>query len=103
MRAYKEAKSAPEADGQTAIDSALKLAAEVPLAVAEQAKELLTLVESLKPITNPNMASDLTVAAALSRAAIEGALANVAINVESIKDAGIGEGLKKRAAAVGRP
>jgi formiminotetrahydrofolate cyclodeaminase len=103
MRAYKEAKSASEVDGQTAIDAALKLAAEVPLSVAEQAKELLTLVESLKPITNPNMASDLTVAAALSRAAIEGALANVAINVESIKDAGIGEGLKKRAAAVGRP
>jgi glutamate formiminotransferase / formiminotetrahydrofolate cyclodeaminase len=103
MRAYKEAKSASESEGQTAIDSALKLAAEVPLSVAEQAKELLTLVESLKPITNPNMASDLTVAAALSRAAIEGALANVAINVEAIKDVGIGEGLKKRAAAVGRP
>jgi formiminotetrahydrofolate cyclodeaminase len=44
-------------------------------------------VEALKPITNPNMASDLTVAAALGRAAVEGALANVEINLQSIKDA----------------
>jgi formiminotetrahydrofolate cyclodeaminase len=46
------------------------------------------------------MASDLTVAAALSRAAIEGGLANVAINVESIKDSGLAGNLKARAAAV---
>jgi formiminotetrahydrofolate cyclodeaminase len=58
------------------------------------------LVESLKPITNPNMASDLTVAAALSRAAIEGALANVTINLESIKDAAIAQRLRTRAAAL---
>jgi len=58
------------------------------------------LVDSLKPITNPNMASDLTVAASLSRAAIEGALANVAINLESIKDASIGQKLRARAAAL---
>jgi formiminotetrahydrofolate cyclodeaminase len=48
------------------------------------------------------MASDLTVAAALTRAAIEGALANVAINLESIKDAAIGQKLRSRAAAVGQ-
>jgi glutamate formiminotransferase/formiminotetrahydrofolate cyclodeaminase len=41
----------------------------------------------LRPITNPNMKSDLTTAAALARAAIEGALANVEINLESLKDA----------------
>jgi glutamate formiminotransferase/formiminotetrahydrofolate cyclodeaminase len=100
MKAYKEAKNASEADGQRAIDSALKLAAEVPLSVAEKSKQLLAIVEGLKPITNPNMASDLTVAAALSRAAIEGALANVAINVESIKDGALAGNLKTRAAAV---
>jgi formiminotetrahydrofolate cyclodeaminase len=45
------------------------------------------LVEALRPITNPNMASDLTVAAALAQAAITGALANVEINLGSLKDA----------------
>jgi glutamate formiminotransferase len=100
MKAYKAAKTVSETDGQQAIDSALKLAAEVPLSVAEKSKRLLAIVEKLKPITNPNMASDLTVAAALSRAAIEGGLANVAINVESIKDSGLAGNLKARAAAV---
>jgi formiminotetrahydrofolate cyclodeaminase len=103
MKAYKEAKTASEADGQRRIDSALQGAAEVPLTVAERARELQLVVESLKPITNPNMASDLTVASALTRAAIEGALANVAINLESIKDVGIGRKLRARAAAVGHP
>jgi glutamate formiminotransferase len=103
MKAYKEAKTAAsDADGQRSIDTALQGAAEVPLSVAERARELKALVESLKPITNPNMASDLTVAAALTRAAIEGALANVAINLESIKDAAIGQKLRARAAAVGQ-
>jgi len=49
-------------------------------------------VESLRPISNPNMASDLISAAALAQAAIRGALSNVDINLAEIKDAGfIGE------------
>jgi len=39
----------------------------------------------LKPITNPNMKSDLTTAIALAKAALEGALANVEINLDSLK------------------
>ena len=100
MRAYKEAKASGESNGQAGIDSALKLAAEVPMMVAETATELLGIVESLKPVTNPNMASDLTVAAALSKAAITGALANVDINLSSIKDQGAVKELSSRAAAV---
>jgi glutamate formiminotransferase / formiminotetrahydrofolate cyclodeaminase len=96
MRAYKEAKTASESEGQKGIDAALKLS------VAEKANELLELVRTLKPITNPNMASDLTVAEALSKAAITGALANVNINIESIKDASVGQSLKSRAAALSR-
>jgi glutamate formiminotransferase len=84
MAAYKKAKETADADGL--IDSALKQATSVPLGVAERARELLRVVETLKPITNPNMSSDLTTAAALGRAAIEGALANVQINLESLKD-----------------
>ena len=104
MAAYKQAKAAgSESDGQRGIDSALKLAAEVPLNVAEKAKELLQIVQSLRPITNPNMASDLTVAEALAKAAITGALANVEINTASIKDQAIAGGLSARAVAVGQP
>jgi glutamate formiminotransferase / formiminotetrahydrofolate cyclodeaminase len=84
MKAYKQAKDS--ADGAALIDSALKQATTVPLGVAERAREVATIAEKLKPITNPNMRSDLTTGIALAEAAIEGALANVEINVESIKD-----------------
>ncbi len=84
MKAYKQAKES--ANGDDLIQAALKLATSVPLGVAERAREVAQLAETLGPITNPNMKSDLTTARALARAAIEGALANVEINVESIKD-----------------
>ena len=63
----------------------MKQATSVPLGVAERAREVAGIAERLKPITNPNMKSDLTTALALARAAIEGALANVEINLESLK------------------
>ena len=85
------AKSAP--DGYTillttpnhTINAALQQATSVPLGVAERAAEVQKIAASLKPITNPNMSSDLTTAGALARAALEGALANVEINLASLK------------------
>lgn len=85
MAAYKTSQSG--ADGGGPIDSALKQATAIPLEVAERARQVLGIAESLRPITSPNMSSDLTTAVALARASIEGALANVQINVESLKDA----------------
>jgi formiminotetrahydrofolate cyclodeaminase len=58
----------------------------VPLSVAQKSREVAQIAETLKLITNPNMKSDLITAIALAGAAIEGALANVEINLESIKD-----------------
>jgi glutamate formiminotransferase len=98
MSAYKKAKDSAAADG--IVDSALKQATSVPLNVAERARELLTIVEKLGPITNPNMKSDLTTAAALARAAIEGALANVDINLESLKDTEFVTQVRKQTAAI---
>jgi glutamate formiminotransferase len=66
-----------------AVEAALAGAAKVPLRVAEWADEVSTLAAPLRTKTNPKMASDLTVALALARAAVEGALANVEINLES--------------------
>jgi glutamate formiminotransferase len=83
VKAYKAAKEA--ADGPRQIAAALQLAAAVPLRVAERAAEVERMVAELKPITSPNMASDLITAAALARAAITGAVANVEINLESLQ------------------
>jgi formiminotetrahydrofolate cyclodeaminase len=98
MRAYRQAKGSPNADSM--IDAALKQATSVPLGVAESGREIAAIVERLKPITNPNMKSDLTTASALAHAAIEGAAANVAINLESIKDPAFAADVRKRAAAL---
>jgi len=68
--------------------------------VAERAREVVGIVEQLKPITNPNMKSDLTTATALARAAIQGALANVEINLESLKDSAFTAETRKKAAAL---
>src|ERR1043166_9049587 len=84
MKAYKQAKESANGDGL--IDSALKLATSVPLGVAERAHEVGKIAEKLGPITNPNMRSDLTTASALAQAAVTGALANVEINLGSLKD-----------------
>jgi glutamate formiminotransferase/formiminotetrahydrofolate cyclodeaminase len=99
MHAYKEAKTS--SDGDHLIESALKLATSVPLSVAEKAREVAGVVKTLGPISNPNMASDLTVASALARAAIEGALANVEINLQSLKDQTFVTETRKRAAGLG--
>jgi formiminotetrahydrofolate cyclodeaminase len=87
MKAYKQAKTATdEKSGEAMIDAALKEATAVPLSVAEKAHEIRQIVKSLDPITNPNMKSDLTTASALASAALTGALANVEINLASLKD-----------------
>jgi formiminotetrahydrofolate cyclodeaminase len=83
MKAYKAAKGSDGAAGT--IEAALKQATGVPLGVAERAREVAGIAERLKPITNPNMKSDLITAVALAGAAIEGALANVEINLESLE------------------
>jgi glutamate formiminotransferase / formiminotetrahydrofolate cyclodeaminase len=98
MKAYKEAKGS--ADGDGVIDSALRQAAGVPLSVAEKAKEVARIAETLKPLTNPNMKSDLTTAIALAGAAVQGAMANVEINLESIKDQAFVRETRQRAASL---
>ncbi len=83
MKAYRAAKVAP--DGGAAIAAALRLSAEAPMGVAEKAVETRQIAEGLRAITNPRMSSDLTTAIALAEAALAGAMANVEINLESIR------------------
>ncbi len=82
MKAYKSAKESP--DGGAAISAALKQATSVPLGAAEKVVEVAKIANNLKPITNPNMKSDLATAIALAKAALEGALANVEINLDAL-------------------
>ena len=90
MKAYKSARSSDDKadsnDGAAAIAAALKQATSVPLGVAENVVEVAQIAANLKPITNPNMKSDLTTAIALAEAALEGALANVEINLDALND-----------------
>jgi formiminotetrahydrofolate cyclodeaminase len=97
MTAFKKAKDNPAAQGE--VDAALKKATNIPLIVAERAREVRSILESLRPITNPKMASDITVGVALSNAAIEGALANVEINLGDLKDESFVADVTKRVAA----
>jgi formiminotetrahydrofolate cyclodeaminase len=94
MAAYKSAKTT--SGNEMLIDSALRIATQVPLETAQKAREVADIVESLRPITNPNMASDLTVASALAKAAITGGLANVEINLGSLKDAGFADEVRSK-------
>ena len=101
MKAYKAAKSAAdEKSGEAMIEAALKEATAVPLSVAEKAHQIAQLVNSLDPITNSNMKSDLTTAAALATAAITGALANVEINLGSIKDRAFSSQVRQRTSKI---
>jgi glutamate formiminotransferase/formiminotetrahydrofolate cyclodeaminase len=101
MKAYKLAKT-DLAGGDALINAALKLATGVPLGVAEKAHEVGQITESLLAVTNPNMKSDLTTARALAGAAITGALANVEINLASLKDQGFAADVRKRVGSIGR-
>jgi glutamate formiminotransferase / formiminotetrahydrofolate cyclodeaminase len=98
MKAYKQAKQSAVADG--IIEAALRQATGVPLSVAQRASEVAQIAKRLKPITNPNMKSDLTTAVALAGAAIEGALANVEINLESIHDQTFVSEIRDKASAL---
>jgi glutamate formiminotransferase len=101
MKAYKAAKTATdEKSGDAMIEVALKEATAIPLSVAEKAHQIAHLVNSLEPITNPNMKSDLTTAAALATAAITGALANVEINLASIKDQAFTNQVRQRTSRI---
>ncbi|HEY5162840.1 MAG TPA: glutamate formimidoyltransferase [Terriglobales bacterium] len=98
MKAFKQAKESAANNGL--VTEALKQATSVPLSVAECAQEVSQWAEKLGPITNPRMASDLGVSKALARAAKEGALANVEINLEGLKDAAFVSEVRKRAASL---
>ncbi|MEO5567399.1 MAG: cyclodeaminase/cyclohydrolase family protein, partial [Gemmatimonadaceae bacterium] len=95
MNAYKlPNEPADAAKARTrAIDEALVGAAQVPLETARACAEVAELAVVVTDKGNTNAVSDGGVAALLAEAACKGAVYNVHINVTSMSDRSLGEGL----------
>ncbi|HEY3929055.1 MAG TPA: glutamate formimidoyltransferase [Candidatus Koribacter sp.] len=98
VKAFRKVKNDPAAQGEVTL--ALKQATNVPLGVAQNAQRTIAVLESLRRITNPKMASDLTTGLALGRAAREGALANVEINLADMEDQQFVEWVREKVAVL---
>jgi formiminotetrahydrofolate cyclodeaminase len=95
----------PQGDAQErktrddAIQKATRGAAEVPLGVAERAVALLERLKQLETIAAASMKSDLEVARWMALAGANGALANVEINLDGLKDSGYVTAAREKIAA----
>jgi len=69
-----------------AIQNALKIALDTPLRTVRLCGDLVARLDSLVELANPNLISDVGVAAILLEAALRGAKINVEINLAYLKD-----------------
>ncbi|MDF2615815.1 MAG: Formimidoyltetrahydrofolate cyclodeaminase [Sedimentibacter sp.] len=99
MEAYKMPKDSDEQRQlrNKAIEESAKIAAEVPLDVAETSFKILPLAEAVVARGNSNAVTDGLVAAMLARTAVLSALLNVRINLDTISDQDFVHEYKKRA------
>jgi formiminotetrahydrofolate cyclodeaminase len=81
------ADDAQKAARSEAIQSALRLAAEVPLETARISAEVVEVAEEAAPVLNRAVISDVLVGALLAQAALHSAAINVEINLASMTDA----------------
>lgn len=84
MAAYKIPKDSPDRDA--AIQDALIRATEIPSRTANYAADALRVVEELRSMIHPNVASDLQVGLQMLRSSVRGAIANMRINLTDVKD-----------------
>jgi formiminotetrahydrofolate cyclodeaminase len=82
------------------IQHATRRATEVPLQVAERSVALFERLGQLASIAAASMKSDLEVARLLAAAGAQGALANVEINLDGIRDPGYVGTIRQKAAAL---
>jgi formiminotetrahydrofolate cyclodeaminase len=82
VKAYKR----PKEERAPYVEAALEGAARVPLEVAEESAALRQLLQTLAETAPKKFGSDIETALALADAAMAGAVANVGINIASMKD-----------------
>lgn len=99
MEAYKLPKQTEEEKSLrlSKIEEGLKIAASVPLKVAETSFEILPLTEAAVLRGNQNSVTDGLVAAMMARTAVLSAVFNIRINLDSIKDIKFVNTLKEKA------
>jgi glutamate formiminotransferase/formiminotetrahydrofolate cyclodeaminase len=93
-----ESNAEETAHRESSIQAATRQAAEVPLHVAEKATQLNSRLLQLEVISAASMKSDLQVARLMAVAAAKGALANVEINLDGLKNAAYVEKMKSTVA-----
>ena len=75
-----------KAERSGAIQDALKVAMQPPLRAFNACADVLLVLEELAELANPNLISDVGVAAALVAGALEGARLNVEVNLAALKN-----------------
>ena len=87
-------------DRGPAIQEALKQAARVPMDVARKALEVMQLAGQALEKGNPNARTDAAVGLMMARTAALGAIMNVRINLESIRERDFADRMEQQAAAI---
>lgn len=87
-RAYR-AVIASRAAGPSAAEAALQRATDAPLGIARESGEVLALCERLAPTARRSALSDLRVAAAMARCAVDCGARTASVNVQGLRDADV--------------
>lgn len=96
--AVRAAYKRPKDERAPYVEQALHEAARVPLEVAEEAAGMRERLGTLAATAPAKFGSDIETAQGLVQAGIDGALANVRINIDSMKDESLIAGLRERLA-----
>jgi len=83
-----------------AIRASARVAADVPLGTMEACRAIVVASEALAGRSNLNAASDLAVASRLAEAAAHGAADNVLVNLPSLGDDALADGMRGRVEAL---
>lgn len=99
MEAYKLPKETEQEKSLrlSEIEEGLKIAASVPLKVAETSFEILPLAQAVVLRGNSNSVTDALVGAMMARTGVLSAVLNIRINLDSIKDSEFVKVLKEKA------